>query len=244
MAPAIEVDGLTKRFGARSLVSRLAGRAPRRQELAALDGVTFAVSPGELVALVGPNGSGKSTLLRVLATLLGPDAGTARVLGRDVVIDPVAVRRRATLVGAEDRSFSLRLTGRENLEFFAALHGWRGARVEPAVDAALEQVALGPWAGDAYATYSTGMRQRLAVARGLVAGVDVLLLDEPFRALDEASSASLAGILRERAAGGTTVVVATHHLDELGDAWDRVLALESGRLHYDAVLGAGDEAVR
>jgi ABC-2 type transport system ATP-binding protein len=230
---ALDVDRLTKRFGARSTLSRLAGRAPRRHGLTALDGITFSVAAGELVALVGPNGSGKSTLLRVLSTLLAPDAGTARVLGHDVVTDPVAVRRAATLVAAEDRSFSLRLTGRENLQFFAALHGRRGAALDPAVDAALERVALADVAGDAYGTYSTGMRQRLAIARGLVAGVEVLLLDEPFRGLDEASSAALAAILCARAAEGGTVVVATHHLDELGHPWDRVLALESGRLVPD-----------
>jgi ABC-type multidrug transport system ATPase subunit len=186
--------------------------------------VSLAVAPGEVVALVGPNGSGKSTLLRILATLVLPDAGTATVAGHDVVHDDVAVRRHTALVTTEDRSFSMRLTGRQNLELFAALHG------VDSVDDALGRVGLSGAADDTYATYSSGMRQRLALARGLMTSPRVLLLDEPFRALDDASAATLRDAIGDAAAGGACALVATHHLDELGSVCGRVVALDGGRV--------------
>jgi ABC-2 type transport system ATP-binding protein len=235
-APAVAASGLTKTFAPGRGLRRLAVRSARRTPVAALDRVTFALTPGDVAAVVGRNGSGKSTLLRVLATLLLPDAGTATVAGCDVVRDPVGVRRSATLVTADDRSFSLRLSGRENLEFFAALYGRRGRAARGAVDAALEQADLVPAGDDAVATYSSGMRQRLALARGLAVGASVLLLDEPFRALDDESSASLRNVLGWAAAEGMTLIVATHDLDDLSGLWTRVLRLDAGRLATDDVV--------
>jgi len=210
-------------------VSRVAGRAARREPVLALDGVSLRVGAGEVCAVVGANGSGKSTLLRVLATLVLPDSGSARVAGHDVVADDVAVRSKVGLVVADDRSFSLRLTGRENLELYAGLHGC-GAGV---VERALEHVDLVDAGGDVYATYSSGMRQRLALARGLMTEPDVLLLDEPFRALDEASSDTLRAAVGSAAERGATVLVATHHLDELDGRCDRVVRLDAGRVVAD-----------
>lgn len=195
----------------------------------ALDGVTVSVPSGTVCALVGRNGSGKSTLLRVLATLVLPDGGSALVEGHDVVDDDVAVRRCVALVTADDRSFSLRLTGRENLELFAGLHGVPG----DAVGEVLARVDLAGAAGDVYATYSSGMRQRLALARALLTQPSVLLLDEPFRALDEVSADTLRSVIAAAAEGGATVLVATHHLEELGGRCDRAVRLEAGRVVAD-----------
>jgi ABC-type multidrug transport system ATPase subunit len=211
------------------LLTRIAGRAARQAEISALDGVTMGVGPGEVCALVGHNGSGKSTLLRTLATLVLPDAGSASVDGCDVVAEDVEVRRRVSLVTADDRSFSMRLTGRENLEFFAGLYGTPVG----ALAGALEQVGLADAAADVYATYSSGMRQRLALARGLMTKPAVLLLDEPFRALDEASADALREAVAAAAGDGSTVLVATHHLDELAGLCQRVVQLEAGRVTYD-----------
>ena len=225
----IETTELTKRFGRGSLLTRIAGRAARREPVDALDGVTLTVAPGEVCALVGHNGSGKSTLLRVLATLVLPDGGSARVDGYDVVSDDVAVRRRVALVTADDRSFSLRLTGRENLELFGGLFGAPAS----AVGESLERVALDDAGEDAYATYSSGMRQRLALARALLGHPSVLLLDEPFRALDDASSGTLRAVIADAAGAGAAVVVATHHSDELADLSGQVVQLDGGRVVYD-----------
>ncbi len=231
--PGISTEGLAKRFGRGSAITRLLVRAPRHDTITALEEVTFALGPGEVAALVGPNGAGKSTLLRVLATLLLPDAGTATLAGHDVATEPVAVRRAMAFVTADDRSFSWRLTGRENLEFFVALYGMRGGTVRVAVDGALERASLVDAGDDAFATYSSGMRQRLALARGLATHARVLLLDEPFRSLDDESSARLRTMLSEATDTGATALVATHHLDDLSTLTTRVLDLNGGRLRYD-----------
>ncbi|MGQ0521442.1 MAG: heme ABC exporter ATP-binding protein CcmA [Actinomycetota bacterium] len=231
---AVDVSGLGKRFGRGSGLSRLASRS-KRTPVQALDGVSFEVGPGELVAVVGANGSGKSTLLRILATVLLPSEGSARVGGFDAVACELEVRRRVALVAGDDRSFNLRLSGRDNLAFFAALHGRRPEG--PAVEDALARVGLAPVAGDTYATYSSGMRQRLALARGLLACAAVLLLDEPFRALDEQSSRLVVDLIGAHVAGGGAALVATHHLEEMEGAWHRVLHLDAGRLVDDQVVG-------
>jgi ABC-2 type transport system ATP-binding protein len=223
---AIETSGLTKRFGRPSPLTRLAGRRARRAPVNAVLDVSLSIEPGEVVAVLGPNGSGKSTLLRILATLIAPDAGSARVAGHDVVVDDVAVRRNVALVTTEDRSFSMRLTGRQNLELFAALHDVDDA----AMDEALDRVDLRAAAHDMFSTYSSGMRQRLALARGLMTAPRVLLLDEPFRALDDASSATLQASIADAARGGACALVATHHVDELGDVCQRVISLRDGRV--------------
>jgi ABC-2 type transport system ATP-binding protein len=228
----VETTDLTKRFGRGSLLTRIAGRAARREPVLALDGVTVSVPSGTVCALVGRNGSGKSTLLRVLATLVLPDAGSALVDGYDVVGDDVGVRRCASLVTADDRSFSMRLTGRENLELFAGLHD----APEGAVGEALARVDLDTAGDDVYATYSSGMRQRLALARALLASPSVLLLDEPFRALDDVSADTLRSVIAGAADGGATVLIATHHTDELGDRCDQVVELDGGRVVHDGGL--------
>jgi heme ABC exporter ATP-binding subunit CcmA len=204
----------------------LAGRSGRRRTIHALDAVSFHIDRGEVRALLGPNGSGKSTLLRTLATLVLPDEGSATIDGFDIVRDDLDVRRQVAWVPADDRSFNLRLTGRENLRLFAQLHG----NAPEAIGDALDEVALTEAADDVYASYSTGMRQRLALARALLGRPTVLLLDEPFRALDDASSSRLLDLLRRRAAEGVTVLVATHHLDELGSLPSGALTLDQGRL--------------
>jgi ABC-2 type transport system ATP-binding protein len=232
--PTIETNNLAKHFGRGSLLSRLASRGARRAGVAALEDVTFSLAAGDVAAVTGHNGAGKSTLLRVLATVLLPSAGSATVCGHDVAHDDINVRRHVALVTGDDRSFSLRLTGRENLRFFAGLYGLRGTVRDWAVDRALARVMLTAAGDDAYASYSAGMRQRLALARGLVVDAPVLLLDEPFRALDEEAAMRLRDLVRGLAVSdGVTVMVATHNLDEM--PWTRVLRLHHGRLVADSV---------
>jgi ABC-2 type transport system ATP-binding protein len=236
--PAVEARELGKGFHGGSRLGRILGRPTRRTPIEALGSLSFSLAPQELVALVGPNGAGKSTLLRILATLLLPDSGGARVAGHDVIRDDVRVRRCVAFVGGDDRSSSLRLSGRENLEFVAALHGVDRSDRHGRVATALDAVGLTAAADDAYSSYSTGMRQRLGIARALVTDASVLLLDEPFRALDAESAGRLRRTLADVRARGATVLVATHHLDELEGEWDRVLALEGGRLVYDGTVEA------
>jgi heme exporter protein A len=211
---AIELDGLTRRYG----------------ERVALEGVTLAVPAGATLVVFGPNGAGKSTLLRVLATLLRPHAGAARILGRALPGEGWAVRGRIGLLAHEPLLYR-DLSGRENLRFHARLHGVGFERVE----ALLEQVGLRVRADDRVHTYSRGMVQRLAVCRAVLHDPAVLLLDEPRANLDPAA-AELVEPLIGAESGRTRVVTSHDPAGGLAEA-DLALGLRGGR---PALLGAAD----
>jgi heme exporter protein A len=214
-AAAIELDGLTRRYG----------------ERVALEGVTLAVPAGATLVVFGPNGAGKSTLLRVLATLLRPHAGAARILGRALPGEGWAVRGRIGLLAHEPLLYR-DLSGRENLRFHARLHGVSFERVE----ALLEQVGLRLRADDRVHTYSRGMVQRLAVCRAVLHDPAVLLLDEPRANLDPAA-AELVEPLIGAASGRTRVVTSHDPAGGLAEA-DLALGLRGGR---PALLGPADQ---
>jgi len=211
-APAIEVRGLTRRFGA----------------FTAVDAVSFDVAAGEIFGYLGANGAGKSTTIRMLCGLLGPSAGEARVAGHDVRREPERVKRA---LGYMSQRFSLYadLTARENLEFFGGAFGLRGRRLAARIDALLGQVALGGRAGALTGALPGGLRQRLALACALLHEPRLLFLDEPTAGVDPASRRSFWGIIRALAAGGTTVFVTTHYMDE-AEYCDRVGLMVDGRL--------------
>jgi ABC-2 type transport system ATP-binding protein len=233
----IAVEGLSKSYrDVRSLRDWL-GRGTRR--VAALNDVSLQVPPGEVCALVGPNGAGKSTLLRILATLVLPSAGRARVDGCDVAGDPNGARRRLGLMLEQERSFFARLSGRANLEFFAALHHLHGARARSRVDELLSLVGLTEAAERQFMRYSAGMQHRLGLARAMLHDPPVLLLDEPTRSLDPLSAVEVGRLLREEFARGRgkTILIASHSLEEVERVCDRVAILDRGR-----VLAAGTKA--
>jgi heme exporter protein A len=205
-APAIELDGLTRRYG----------------ERVALDGVTLSVPAGATLVVFGPNGAGKSTLLRVLATLLRPHAGSARVLGRALPGEGWAVRGRVGLLAHEPLLYG-DLTARENLRFHARLHGVARGRAE----ALLEQVGLAARADEKVHTFSRGMVQRLAVCRAVLHEPELLLLDEPRAHLDPAAAALVEPLIG--AGDGRTRVVTSHDPSGgLAEA-DLALGLRAGR---------------
>ncbi len=223
MTPGIEVDGVSKRFGSTW----------------ALRDVSFTVPAGRVVALIGHNGAGKSTLMRIVATAVLPDSGSARVAGVDVVADPAAARRRIGLVLGEDRSYFWRLSGRQNLAFFAALRGLGRAAAEHGIDAVLDAVELDHGADRRVDRYSTGMRSRLGIARALLGEPGALLLDEPTRSLDPASSAEVRKVLGQLAhRRQVAVLVATHDLSEVSKLADEVVVLAGGKVV--ATLGSGE----
>jgi len=210
----VVVDALGKQFGRRWV----------------LRGLSLAVDRGEVVAVLGRNGAGKTTLLRVLATAVLPDEGTARVGGADVAGDPAAVRRAVGLVLGDDRTHFWRLSGRENLRFFAALRGLTGAAGRRAAAEALERVDLAHVADVRVDRYSSGMRARLALARALLGAPSVLLADEPTRSLDQRSAAEARRLLRQLADDGAAVVLATHDIAEASAVADAVVVLGEGRV--------------
>jgi ABC-2 type transport system ATP-binding protein len=229
---AIEVANLEKYFppavaGWRALLQPIARLTER-----ALVGVTFAVRPGEIVAVVGENGAGKSTLLRVLATLLLPTRGRAAVGGFDVAREPARVRRALGYHTGGDEGFYGRLSAAENLRFFAAMNGLLGPEAARAITRAADLLGLGPGLDHQVRTLSTGMGHRLGLARALLHEPAVLLLDEPTRSLDPLAAAEFRRFLKEELVRkrGTTLLFSSHTLSEVEELADRVALLDAGRL--------------
>jgi ABC-2 type transport system ATP-binding protein len=231
MPNAVVLDGLTKSFpGQRGWRAMLTRR--RQQPVRALSDVSCEIRAGEFFGLLGENGAGKTTLFKMLATLVLPDAGTATVLGYDVARSPEQVRRVLAPVIADERSLNWRLSARENMRLFAALHGLRGADGARRIDELLSLVNLVEAADRLVTGFSSGMKQRLLVARTLLARPSVLLLDEPTRSLDPISARAFRRFLREDVAlaQGCTVLLATHNAEEAFGLCDRVGVLDRGRL--------------
>ena len=228
---AVTLRGLAKAFrkqrGWRAMVSRQATESVR-----ALTDVTCDVRSGEFFGLLGENGAGKTTLFKILATLVTPDAGEATVAGFDVGRSPDRVRELLAPVIADERSLHWRLSARENMRLFAALHSLRGAEATRRIDELLSLVNLTEAADRLVSGFSSGMKQRLLVARTLLARPSVLLLDEPTRSLDPISAREFRRFLREDVAlaQGCTVLLATHNAEEAFELCDRVGVLHRGRL--------------
>jgi ABC-2 type transport system ATP-binding protein len=187
-----------------------------------------------VLALLGPNGSGKTTTLKLVSTILFPDAGSVLVEGHDTVRQDQEVRQRVGFVLVHERSFFPRLTARENLEFFAALE--EIPRVERArrVAAALELAGLDHAAAKLVMQFSSGMTQRLGLARALLKRPPILLLDEPTRSLDPGSAEQFWQVLRSLSREGTTILLATHSFTEAAAVADEVAILQRGRMiHHD-----------
>mgnify|MGYP001046206214 FL=1 len=207
----VEATGLTKSFG----------------DTRVLAGVDLAVQRGTIQALLGPNGAGKTTTVRILATLLRPDGGTARVAGHDVLRAPHLVRRSIGLTGQYAAVDEL-LTGMENMTLIGRLHhlGRAGARRRAAE--LLERFGLAEAAHRRVRTYSGGMRRRLDLAATLIAEPPVIFLDEPTTGLDPRSRQSLWEIVTELAAGGVTILLTTQYLEEADRLADRITLLDEG----------------
>ena len=233
-APSILVEHLTKRFTGPPSWWR-GGSTAERDGVLALDDCSLAVEAGTVCALLGLNGAGKSTLLKILATLVEPTAGTATVDGRDVVRDAHRVRQSIAWMTGEGRSFYWRLSGLENLRFFAALRGLFGHEAARRISEAAGVLDLAAILGRPVSTYSTGQRQRLAIARALLGHPRVLLCDEPTQSLDLPTAQILRRFLRDEMSRrrGCVVLFATHQLDDVRDGADRVLVLNRGRLTAD-----------
>jgi ABC-2 type transport system ATP-binding protein len=209
----IEVEGVSKSLGSTQ----------------ALDGVSFVVAPGTVHGLLGPNGAGKTTLVRILATLLAPDSGLARVAGLDVGRHPAAVRTVIGLAG-QFAAVDEALTGRENLVMVGRLYRLRAGEARTRASETLERLALVDAADRPVKTYSGGMRRRLDLGASLVGRPRVLLLDEPTAGLDPGSRVQLWELVRELVAGGTTVLLTTQYLEEADHLSDHIVVIDRGRL--------------
>ncbi len=232
--PAIEANGLRKTFGAAQ----------------ALDGVDLLVPAGGVYGFLGPNGAGKSTTIRILATLLQPDGGTARVLGHDVVRQAGRVRERISLTG-QFASIDDALTGAENLSVIARLLGLGRPAAARRTAELLDGFGLAEAGGRTVKTYSGGMRRRLDLAASVVVRPDLLFLDEPTTGLDPRSRGEVWDVVRALTAEGTTVLLTTQYLDEADQLADRLAVIDHGRIvaqgtpaELKASVGAGVLQVR
>jgi ABC-2 type transport system ATP-binding protein len=193
----------------------------------ALNGVTFDVPRGEIFGLLGPNGSGKTTLFRILSTLMLPSGGSAEIMGAEVARDPNAVRRHIGVV-FQQQSVDIKLTAAENLHHQGHLYGLRGPALHDRVREVLERVALQDRANERVETFSGGMRRRVELAKGLLHGPSVLLLDEPTTGLDPGARIDVWSYLKLlRDTEGATILVTTHLMDE-AERCDRLAILNEG----------------
>jgi ABC-type multidrug transport system ATPase subunit len=217
--PAVNVVSLSRTFQAR-------GKPP----VQALHDVSLTVMDGEVHGLLGPNGAGKTTLVKILTTVLLPTGGQAEIFGHDVVRDEKAVRSLVGVVFGGELGLYMRLTARQNLEYWASLYRVPSAQIRQRSEALLERVGLAQKANVRVETFSRGMRQRLHLARGLVAGARVLFLDEPTAGIDPQTRLHLWELLRRLHAEGLTILLTTHYLEEAEGLCERIAVLDHGQV--------------
>ena len=243
---AVEAKQLVKKFPARpgtgdktangdpaSLSKRrrwpFAKKEPKAM-FTAVDGVDLQIERGEIFGLLGPNGAGKSTTIRMLCTLLEPTSGTAHVNGFDIVKQANEVRRSLGTLLAGERSIYWKLTGRENLEYFAALYHIPATVAKQRVEELIERMELKERANELVEKYSTGMRQRVAIAKALLARPPILLLDEPTLGLDPQAARRLRELIAELKQEGHTILLTTHYMEEADQLSDRIGIIDQGKI--------------
>ena len=240
---AIEARGLEKSFIKRRGLREIARRPfAKGERIDALRGVDLQVPRGEIFALLGPNGAGKTTLLKILSSLILPDSGQALIGGHDTRHEN-KVKRQIGMVNSDERSFYWRLTARQNLRFFARLYDVPGSRIDHRINELLERVDMIEQADRQFSDYSSGMKQRIAIARALLHDPPILLMDEPTSSLDPAAARDLRRFMLDELNGrdNKTIMLASHNLREVEVLAQRVAILVAGKMRQ---VGTVDEVRR
>ncbi len=222
---AIEVNNLTRVF---STTTGIIHRTSK--EIVALDNVNLFVEAGEVFGILGPNGSGKTTITRILSTVLLPSFGTAQVLGLDVVKNAKKIRPRIGMVFGGDRGLYWRLSGHDNLQYFADLYRMPQNVSRRRIAELLEMVGLTERANERVEVYSRGMKQRLHIARGLIHDPEVLFLDEPTIGLDPLAARELRQVIAEMNKMGKTIFLTSHYMFEIDALCSRVAVFNKGKI--------------
>lgn len=228
----IEITNLTKVFyltkSLNQLVINLLGRS---KQILAVDSVNLQIKQGELFVLMGSNGAGKTTLIKITAGLILPTQGTAIVNGYDIVRNEIDVKKCIGLATGEERSFYWRLTGRENMEFFAALHDIKRKNAKKKIDDLMELLNIKD-PDRRFQEYSTGMRQRFSIARSLLNDPKIVFMDEPTKNLDPLSAESIRLFIRKELVENRkkTVIFCTHNLPEAVMLGDRIAIMDNGKV--------------
>ena len=228
----IETLNLTKRFPQTKSYLELFMHPFRRKEITALENVTIQVKKGEIFGLLGTNGAGKTTLIKILCTLILPNEGKAFVNGQNVTRNEKEIKQITGYVVSEERSFYWRLTGRQNLAFFATLNNLNGWQAKKRIKEVIELVGLENDIDKIFQTYSSGMKQKLAFARGMLTNPPILFLDEPTRNIDPMAAQNLRRFIKDVIVTEQrkTVIIATNNLNEAEELCDRIAIINRGRL--------------
>lgn len=228
---AIVVEDVYKRFPSPRSLWQTVRHPARREWVESLQGVSFSVARGEFFGILGPNGAGKTTLFKCITGLVTPERGALTLQGHDVLRATRRARAQIGVVFANERAMNWRLDARENLRLFAALYGVPRAEVDDRVNSVLRLVDLADTGQRLLGTFSSGMKQRISLARALLTDPPILLLDEPTRSLDPVSAQRFRDFLREQVVTRErTVLLATHTTEEAFGLCDRVLVLDRGRV--------------
>ncbi len=230
----VEAQDLEKYFVVdRPLYEQFFAPFAAKKMICALKGVSFSIRSGEILGVVGPNGAGKTTLLRILANLLEADDGYVRLCGQKLN-NECHLRANIGYVSSDERSFFWRLSGKQNLEFFARLYGIRKPAARKRIAKLLGQFALEEKAAELFRDYSTGTRKKFALIRALIHQPRILLLDEVTNSLDSPSAQSVKALVREYASAqhGCAAVWSTHRFEEIGEVCDKVLVISEGRMKF------------
>jgi ABC-2 type transport system ATP-binding protein len=221
---ALECLGVVKNFRR--------GRGLKKRVTCAVDRADLRIEQGELFGLLGPNGAGKTTLVRCIATLLIPDAGTVSVFGHDAFRDSLFCRRRIGLLTSGERTLYWKLSARDNLNFFAALYGLTGRERDKRVDYLIELLGLKDVERERLERYSSGMKQKVSLARAILHNPDLILLDEPSLGLDPQFARFIRQFIKEELnrKQGKTILLTTHYMDEADELCDRIAFINKGRI--------------
>jgi ABC-2 type transport system ATP-binding protein len=232
---AIETFNLSKQFK-KALTLRELFTSPlmERKLTTAVKGVSIKVKKGELLGLLGPNGAGKTTLIKLLCTLILPTEGGAVVNGYNIVKEEQQVRENIGLVTGEERSFYWRLTGRQNLEFFASLCGLSGQRAQKKINNIFNLIELQGKEDICVQEYSAGMKQKLAIGRALLNEPSVLFLDEPTKSLDPLASQNMRRFIHKNLVKeqGKTVILTTQRMEEVEALCERIIIIHNGEVKF------------
>lgn len=235
---AIETIDLTKEYLPPGRLTSLIMKSPIKAPIIAVEGVSLQIKQGELFGMIGPNGAGKTTFTKMLCTLLSPTSGTASINGYDVVRSESEVKASIGFVSSEERSFYWRLTARQNLRFFASLGNLQAPEADKRIDEVLELLSLKDAADNLVYSFSSGMKQKLAIARGLLADPQVLFMDEPTRSIDPLSAREIKRFVKNDLVGaqGKTVFLTSHRLEEIEELCNRFAILRQGKVTFCGTL--------
>ena len=238
MTCPIETCNLTKKFPVIKRYRDLLVHPFRKKEITALYNVNLRVEKGELFGLLGPNGAGKTTLIKTLCTLILPTSGEVFVNGLEVSKNGKSIRKTIGYVIGDERSFYWRLSGKQNLRFFATLNNIPKGAAAERIESLLNFMELTGDGDRLFKDYSTGMRQKLAIARGLLTDPEIIFLDEPTNGLDPVTAQNLKSLLKDRLVKeeGKTVICATHNLQDVEELCDRIAIIHKGVIRFSGTV--------